>query len=78
MSDERARRLFTHIPEGMFLIRIKFILIQYIPPEDNDGENEWVVEYKFDPVKTETRRGEQTVEISREIRRDVLAGIDKV
>lgn len=76
MSDERARRLFTHIPEGMFLIRIKFILIQYIPPED--GENEWVVEYKFDPVKTETRRGEQTVEISREIRRGVLAGIDKV
>lgn len=76
MSDERARRLFTHIPDGMFLIRIKFILIQYIPPED--GENEWVVEYKFDPVKTETRRGEQTVEISREIRRDVLAGIDKV
>lgn len=75
MSDERARRLFTHIPEGMFLIRIKFILIQY---EDNDGENEWVVEYKFDPVKTETRRGEQTVEISREIRRGVLAGIDKV
>lgn len=75
MSDERARRLFTHIPDGMFLIRIKFILIQY---EDNDGENEWVVEYKFDPVKTETRRGEQTVEISREIRRDVLAGIDKV
>lgn len=35
----------------------KFIL--YILPEDDGHEVEWVIEYMFDPVKTETRMGEQ-------------------
>ena len=49
MTDQRATQILAALPEGEFLLRIKFM-------RERD-ENEWVVENKFDPVRSEKKGG---------------------
>ncbi|MEW8389930.1 MAG: hypothetical protein AB2660_20660, partial [Candidatus Thiodiazotropha sp.] len=69
-TDERATRLLDNLPEGGFLLKLKFLR------ELQDGD--WVVEDKFDPVRAERRKGQAVVDISRDTKPGVLTGIDKV
>ncbi|MEW8333809.1 MAG: hypothetical protein AB2692_22955, partial [Candidatus Thiodiazotropha sp.] len=70
ITDERATRLLDNLPEGGFLLKLKFLR------ELQDGD--WVVEDKFDPVRAERRKGQAVVDISRDTKPGVLTGIDKV
>lgn len=70
MTDQRAARLLTALPEGEFIMKIKFLR------ERNDGD--WVIEDKFDPVRVERKKGQGVIEVSRETRPGALTGIDSV
>ena len=75
MTDERAAALLaefrrTEFLEGEFLFRLKFLR------EQNEGD--WVVENKFDPVRTEEGKDEAVVEISDDTQPGLLTGIDLV
>jgi len=70
MTDARAARLLTALPEGEFILKLKFLR------EQNEGD--WVVEDKFDPVRAESKKGQGIIEISRDTKPGVLTGIDSV
>ena len=69
MTDVRATQLLAALPEGNFILRLKFL------PENND---DWVLEDKFDPVQTEQKKGQGVIEISRDKKPGVLTGIDSM
>jgi hypothetical protein len=48
MTDARAAQLLAVLPEGEFLLRIKFLRER--------AEGDWIVEDKFDPVRAERRK----------------------
>ena len=68
MTDERAARLLASLPEGVFLLRIKFLR----------DAGDWVLEDKFDPVRGDWRNGRAIVVVSRYTRPGALTGIDSV
>ncbi|MEW8580687.1 MAG: hypothetical protein AB2570_03165, partial [Candidatus Thiodiazotropha endolucinida] len=70
MTDERAAKILTRLPEGDFLLKLKFLREQQ--------EGDWVVEDKFDQVRTKRKKGQAIVEVSRDTKPGVLTGIDKV
>ncbi|MEW8689200.1 MAG: hypothetical protein AB2556_25540, partial [Candidatus Thiodiazotropha sp.] len=70
MADERAARLLDNLPEGGFLLKLKFLREQQ--------EGEWAVEDEFDPVRVERKKGQAIIEISRDTKPGVLTGIDRV
>ncbi|MEW8689106.1 MAG: hypothetical protein AB2556_25070 [Candidatus Thiodiazotropha sp.] len=57
MIEERAARLLDSLPEGEFILKLKFLR------EQNKGN--WMVEDKFVPARVERRRGQAIIEISR-------------
>ena len=68
MTDIRATQLLAALPEGTFILRLKFL---------RETDDDWVLEDKFDPFRTEPKKG-QGVEISRDTKPGVLTGIDSV
>ena len=71
MADIRATQLLAALPGGMeLLLRIKFL--------QEEAEDDWVLEDKFDPVRAEQKKGQGVVEVSRDIKPGVLTGIDSV
>ena len=68
ITDRRAARLLAILPEGAFLLRIKFLR--------DDGD--WVFKDKFDPVRVEGKKGGTVLEISQDSKPGVLTGTDKV
>ena len=69
MTDERAAHLLQKLPEGEYMLKIKFL-------REHD-EGDWVIEDKFDPVKMERRRGQAVVTISNSTMSGALTGIDR-
>jgi len=57
ISDERAVQLLTILPEGEFILKLKFLRER--------NESGWVVEDKFDPVRAARKKGQDITEISR-------------
>ena len=57
MTDVRATQLLAALPEGNFILRLKFL---------RENDNDWVLEDKFDPVRTERKKGQGVIEISRD------------
>ena len=70
VTDDRAARLLKSIPDNTFVLKINF------PRERQEGD--WVLEDKFDPVKTEKKKGQGVVEITRETKPGTLTGVDQV
>ena len=70
MTDGRAARLLAALPDGEFILKIKFL-------REHD-EGDWVVKDKFDPVRAERKKGQGIAEISRDTRPGVLTSIDQV
>ena len=70
MTDERAARLLAALPEGEFLLNLKFL--------HDRNEDDWVVEDKYDPVCAERKKGQGITEICRDTKPGLLTGIDKV
>ncbi|MEW8686485.1 MAG: hypothetical protein AB2556_11795 [Candidatus Thiodiazotropha sp.] len=70
MTDESAARLLDSLPEGRFLLKLKFLR------EQQGGE--WAVEDKFDSVRVERKKGRAIIEIPRDAKPGVLTGIDRV
>ena len=70
MIDERAARLLDSLPEGEFLLKLKFLR--------EKTEDDWVLEDKFDPVRAERKKGQGVIEVSRDTKPGVLTGIDSV
>ncbi|MEW8547860.1 MAG: hypothetical protein AB2693_30505 [Candidatus Thiodiazotropha sp.] len=68
MTDERAAGLLAALPEGEFLLRLKFLR------EPDDGD--WI-EDKLDPVRAERKKGHGAIEFSRETKPGALAGSTK-
>ena len=69
MTDVRATQLLAALPEGNFILIRKFLR------ENND---DWVLEDRFDPVRTEREKSQGVSEISRDTKPGVLTGIDSV
>ena len=69
MTDVRATQLLAALPEGNFILRLKFL---------RETDDDWVLEDKFDPVRTERKKGQGVIEISRGTKPGVLTGIDSV
>ena len=69
MTDVRAAQLLAALPEGNFVLRHKFL---------REKDEDWVLEDKFDPVRTEQKKGQEVIEISRNTKPGVLIGIDSV
>jgi len=69
MTDQRAARLLAALPEGEFILKIKFL---------REWGKDWVVEDKFDPVRVERGKGQGVIVISQATKPGVLTGIDKV
>ena len=69
MTDVRATQLLAALPEGNFYseIQVKFLL---------ENDDDWVLEDKFDPVRTKRKKGQGVIEISRDTKLGVLTGID--
>ena len=70
VTDGRAARLLAALPDGEFIMKIKFL-------REHD-EGDWVVKDKFDPVRAERKKGQGIVEISRDTKPGVLTSIDQV
>ena len=68
MTDRRAAKLLASLPEGVFILKLKFL-------RGND-ERDWVLKNKFDPVRAEGKKG--IVVVSRDTRPGALTGIDSV
>ncbi len=68
MSDERAAQLLAFLPEGEYILKIKFLRER--------AEGDWSIEDKFDPVKAR-RDGGGIVEISKDTKPGALTGIDR-
>ena len=69
MTDVRATQLLAALPEGNFILRLKFL---------RETDDDWVLEDKFDPVRTEQKKGQRVIKISRDTKPGVLTGIDSV
>ena len=69
MTNVRVTQLLAALSEGNFFLRLKFL-------RENDGD--WVLEDKFDPVRTERKKGQGVIEISMDTKPGVLTGIDSV
>ena len=69
MTDVRATQLLAALPEGNFILRLKFL---------RETDDDWVLEDKFDPVRTERKKGQRVIEISRDTNSGVLTGIGSV
>ena len=65
MTYVRATQLLAALPEGNFILRLKFL-------REKDGN--WVLEDKFYPVRTEQKKGQGVIEISK----NTKPGIDSV
>ena len=48
MTDVRATQFLAALPEGNFILRLKFL---------RENEDDWLLEDKFDPVRTERKEG---------------------
>ena len=70
MTDARAVQLLRIIPEGEFTLKLKFLRDQ------NDGD--WVVEDKFNLLRTERKKGQVVVVVSWKTTEGLLTGIDRV
>jgi len=70
MTDQRAAQLSAALPRGEFILKLKFI-------RERD-EGDWVVEDKFDPVRTERKKGQGIIDVSRDTKPGLLTGIDRV
>ena len=68
-ADVKATQLLTALPEDNFILRPKFL---------RANDDDWVLEDKFDPVRTEQMKGQGVIEISRDTKPGVLTGIDGV
>ena len=69
MTDVRATQLLAALSEGNFILRLKFL---------REPDDDWVLEDKFDPVRTERKKGQRVIEISRDTKPGLLTGIDSV
>ena len=69
MTDVRATQLLAALPEGNFILRLKCL---------RETDDDWVLEDKFDPVRTERKKGQRVIEISRDTKSGVLTGLDSV
>ena len=69
MTDVRATQLLAALPEGNFILRLKCL---------HEKDDDLVLEDKFDPVRTERKKGQGVIEISRDTKPGVLTGIDSV
>ena len=69
MTDERAAELLQALPEGEFMLKIKFLREQQ--------QDEWVVEDKFDPVRSERRKGQVVLTLNRGTKPGTLTGLDR-
>ena len=47
-TDVRATQLLAALPEGNFILRLKFL---------REKDDDWVLEDQFDPVQTERKKG---------------------
>ena len=56
MTDIRATQLLAALPEGNFILRLKFL---------RENDDDLVLEDKFDPVRTEQKKGQGVIKISR-------------
>ena len=48
MTDARAIQLLAALPEGNFILRLKFL---------REKDDDWVLEDKFDPARTLAKEG---------------------
>ena len=71
MTDVRAGQILRDLPDGRFLLRIKFLC----EVEDEDEEAGWIIEDKFIPVRSKQIN---ILEITKNTRPGALTGIDKV
>ena len=69
MTDVRATQLLAALPEVNLILRLKFL---------RETDDDWVLEDKFDPLRTERKKGQRVIEISRDTKPGVLTGIDSV
>ena len=69
MTNVRATQLLAALPEGNFILRLKFL---------RENDDDWVLEDKFDAVRTKRKKGQGVIEISRDTKPGVLTGIDSV
>ena len=54
MTDVRATQLLAALPEGNFILRLKFL---------RENDDDLVFEDKFDPVRTDRTKGQGVIEI---------------
>ena len=66
---KRAARLLIQIPEGEYVLKIKFLR--------EWEETDWVVEDQFDPVRAERKKGQGIVEITQNTNPGSITGIDR-
>ena len=69
MIDVRATQLLAALPGGNLILRLQFL---------RENDDNWVLEGKFNPVRTERKKGQGVIEISRDTKPGVLTGIDSV
>ena len=48
MADDMATQLLDALPEGEFILKLKFL---------REKDDDWVLEDKFDPVRDERKKG---------------------
>ena len=65
MIDERAAQIIRELPEGRVVLKSYFCV------------NMKRVEDKFAPVRTEIRKGQNSIDISKATRQEALTGIEK-
>ena len=49
MADDRATQLFAALPEGEFILKLKFL---------REKDDDWVLEDKFAPVRDKQKKGQ--------------------
>ena len=64
-----VRATLAALPESNFILRLKFL---------RENDYDWVLEEKFDPVRTERKKDQEVIEISRDTKSGVLTAIDSV
>ena len=69
ITDVRATQLLAALPEGNFILRLKFL---------RETDDDWVLEDKFDSVRIERKKGQRVIEISRDTKPGMLTGTDSV
>ena len=69
MTDARATSLLQRLPEGEYLLKLKYLRER--------AEGDWTVEDKFDPVRTEHKKGQTVVTITKDTKPGLFTGIDR-